>query len=231
MDVTVLIAATSHGDASVWLNCNSKGEHMKKVLLGLALAAGTLGAVGAANAATVYAQSVVEVTPGVRPVTPAPVDYVGPDRYTPENVLGAPDSTFYSLGRGGSIVLDFGRLVRSPGTAIEVTFNRVAGGIGLESFDIYVSATLDFLDAAVASLTNEAGTPGPRGLTQMISFGNASFQYVKLVDTTPASSGSPDGIDIESIGFSPVPVPAAGLLLGGALLGAGALRRRKAKKA
>lgn len=203
---------------------------MKKVLLGLALAAGTLGAVGAANAATVYAQSVVEVTPGVRPVTPAPVDYVGPNRYTPENILGAPDETFYSLGKGGSIVVDFGQLVRSPGTAIEVTFNRLAGGLGLESFDIYVSATLDFLGAAVASLTNEFGSPGPRGLTYSFTFDSADFQYVKLVDTTPADSRSPDGIDIESIGFSPVPVPAAGFLLGGALLGFGALRRR-AKKA
>lgn len=161
---------------------------MKKVLLGLALAAGTLGAVGAANAATVYAQSVVEVTPGVRPVTPAPVDYVGPNRYTPENILGAPDETFYSLGKGGSIVVDFGQLVRSPGTAIEVTFNRLAGGLGLESFDIYVSATLDFLGAAVASLTNEFGSPGPRGLTYSFTFDSADFQYVKLVDTTPQAT-------------------------------------------
>ena len=204
---------------------------MKKVLLGFALAVSTVGAVGAANAATVYAKSVVETTPGTRSVEPAPVDYTGPDRYTPENILGAPDETFYSLGKGGSIVLDFGRSVRSPGTAIEVTFNRKSGGPGDESFDIFVSATLDFLGAAVASLTNEFGASGPRGLTYFLTFLSDDFQYVKLVDTTPSSSRSADGIDIESIGFAPVPVPAAGLLLGGALLGAGALRRRKAKKA
>ena len=203
---------------------------MKKALLGLVLAASTVGAMGAANAATVYAGAVVETTPGTRPIDPAPVDYIGPDRYTPTNILGAPDAYFYSLGKGGSIVLDFLQMVQSPGKVIEVTFNRISGGRGLESFDIFVSATMDFLNPKVASFDNNFGNPGPRGLTYSFAFDAEDFRYVKLVDTTPKSSRSPDGADIESIGFSPVPVPAAGFLLGGALFGLGALRRR-AKKA
>ena len=186
---------------------------MKKVLLGILLATGIAGA---AAAAPVYP---VGVVPGSIN-QPGPVDL---DRSDPTAMWDGDFSTFYSLGLGGSIILDFGRLVTSPGTVTEVTF-RLAGYV--EKLRILVSTSPDSGFVQVATVENdEAQAPGGATLT----FTSDPFRYVKLVDFSPVRPGR-DGFDVAEISFSPVPVPAAGLLLGGALLGFGALRRR-AKKA
>lgn len=185
---------------------------MKNIFFGLLLATGIAGA---AAAAPVYPVSVVSNDQNGT--------IVGPGRSDPNAVIGAADGVFYSLGLGGNLVLDFGEQVGSPGMVTEVTF-RLEGYI--EKMEIYVSSTLAFLDAAVATVSNQsAGLPGGA----IISFSSDPFRYVKLVDISPAGVAR-DGFDVDSISFSPVPVPAAGLLLGGALFGLGALRRR-AKKA
>jgi hypothetical protein len=185
---------------------------MKIILFGLLLATGVAGA---AAAAPVYPVAVVS--------TDQNGTVVAPDRSNPNAVIGAADGVFYSLGLGGNMVLDFGQQVGSPGMVAEVTF-RLEGYI--EKMEIYVSSTLDFLAGAVATVSNQsAGLPGGA----VVSFSSDPFRYVKLVDISPVVKGR-DGFDVDSISFSPVPVPAAGLLLGGALFGLGALRRR-AKKA
>lgn len=188
---------------------------MKKLLLGVLLASGLAGA---AAAAPVYP---VGVVPGSIN-QPGPV---APERSDPAAMWDQDVNTFYSLGLGGSIILDFGRLVTSPGSVTEVTF-RLAGYV--ERLRILVSSVTD--DASftqVATIENDEAQ-APSGAT--LTFASAPFRYVKLVDFSPVRAGR-DGFDVAEISFSPVPVPAAGLLLGGALLGAGALRRRKAKKA
>ncbi len=54
-----------------------------------------------------------------------------------------------------------------------------------------------------------------------------SFDTLRLIDTTPGSSPSDDGYDVDAVGVSPVPLPAAGALLAGALGGMSLLRRRQ----
>jgi len=198
---------------------------MKKILLGLVLAsAGFVGFTGAAHAAPVYAQSVVEATAVPMTDDGDTVASIDPSRTDPNAVIGPADGVFYSLGFGGYLVLDFGSgLVTSPGAVTEVTF-RLEGY--LEKMQVFVSKTLDFLEPAVATISNQvAGLPGGTSF----SFTTDGFRYVKLVDISPSGSGPRDGFDIDSISFTPVPVPAAGLLLGGALAGLGALRRRSKK--
>jgi hypothetical protein len=187
---------------------------MKNVLFGIALA--TLGFAGAANAAPVYAQSIVSFDQNGT--------VVAADRSDPEAVKGPADGIFYSLGLGGNLILDFGvGLVSTPGNVSEVTF-RLEGYV--EKMKVFVSKTLDFSAPAVATVSNQsAGLPG--GAT--FSFATEAFRYVKLVDISPVRVGR-DGFDVDTISFSAVPVPAAGLLMGSALFGFGALRRR-AKKA
>lgn len=187
---------------------------MKKVLLGAALA--TAGFVGQSNAATVYADTIVSFDQNG---TVASLD-----RSDPEAVKGPADGIFYSLGIGGSLVLDFGSGVKvnSPGLVTEVTF-RLTNYI--ERMSIFVSKTLDFTDPAVLTVSNQAaGLPG--GAT--LSFVSDYFRYVKLVDFSP-SGVARDGFDVDSISFTEVPVPASGLLMGAALFGLGAMRRRNKK--
>lgn len=193
---------------------------MKKTLLGLALA--FAASTGAANAAPVYAQSIVSWDQNG--------NVVAPDRSDPESVKGAADGVFYSIGKGGNLVLDFGvGLVKSPGSIFEITFRLKNYP---ESVSIFVSKTLDFSSAEVKSVSNAiaAWPQNPNGAT--LTFSTAAFRYVKLVDTGRKNAGEAglDGFDVDSISFSPVPVPAAGLMLAGAVAGLGALRRR-AKKA
>ena len=190
---------------------------MKKTLLSLALA--FAASTGVANAAPVYAQSIVSFDQNGAPVVP--------ERSDPNAVKGPADGVFYSLGKGGNLVLDFGNgFVKAPGQISEITF-RLEGY--LEKVRIYVSETLDFTGAESIVVSNEqAGLPGGTSIT----FATAAFRYVKLVDIGPRNNGEfgRDGFDVDSISFSPVPVPAAGLMLAGAVAGLGALRRR-AKKA
>lgn len=187
---------------------------MKKTLLSLALA--FAASTGVANAAPVYAQAIVSSDQNGTTVAP--------ERSDANAVIGAADGVFYSLGLGGNLVLDFGvGMASTPGAVSEVTFN-LEGYI--ERMWVYVSKTLDFSAPAVAYVSNQqAGLPGGATLT----FATEGFRYVKLVDASPVRAGR-DGFDVDSISFSPVPVPAAGLMLAGAVAGLGALRRR-AKKA
>lgn len=177
----------------------------------LALAAvAAVGLSGAASAATIYATSVDSFTPGPRTLIEA-------SRLDTNNALGSADGKFLSLGFGGEVVLSFGQAFGSPLAATEITFNRP---IPAETADVYVGN---------GSTWTLLGSASNWPATSTFTFAGY-FTKVKVVDTSVAPGGGflADGFDLDSVGVSPVPVPAAGLLLAGGLglLGARKLRRK-----
>lgn len=179
------------------------------MLKSLAIAAvlATAGTV-AANAAVVYPTSVVSANQNGTPVAP--------DRSVTANALGATDGAFYSLGFGGAITLDFGRLVGGAGTITEVTYNPRGY---LEFARLFTS--LDGITFTALSTSFNALAIAGQDL-----FAATPFRYLKLVDASPYRAGR-DGFDLDSVGFAPVPLPAAGLALAAGLAGLATLRRRR----
>lgn len=178
-----------------------------KILPALFLGAMLAGAAQTGHAAPLYADNVVSFTQG-------PVERVVAGRNDPMAALGAEDGKFVSLGFGGSLILTFGQPFRAIGQIIEVTFNDRSKH--KESADVYAGDGVTW--TLIASVKNHLST----------SFSAAGiFTHLKIVDTSDAKGATFDGFDIDAVSVSPVPVPAAGLLLGGALFGLGALRRRK----
>ena len=178
---------------------------LKKTLLGLAIVAGT--AFGA-EAGSVYASGYQDIVGGSPDAT----------RADPTNALGAADGLFYELGRGGEIVLTFGTLFTSPGKVWEVTYGSTVQHH--ESVDLYGS--LDGTNyVSIGSIDNTTAKGGG-----VFTF-TGKFNYLKFADTTTFAGSN--GFDIDSVSVAAVPVPAAGLLLGGALAGFAALRRRASK--
>lgn len=100
---------------------------------------------------------------------------------------------------------------------IEVTFNNKS--LHQESAEVYAGDGVTWM--LIATLENYISTS--------FSVATGVFTHLMIVDTSVASGATFDGFDIDSVEVSPVPVPAAGLLLGGALFGLGALRRRTRK--
>ncbi len=175
-------------------------------LTSLTLAATMAVFAASADAAPIYATSVVSFTPGT-------FKRVEAGRADPASALGGPDGKFVSLGFGGSLILAFSRPFKAIGHIFEVTWNDPRKQI--ESADIYGYSNSTF--TLIGSVKNYLST----------SFdAEGVFSQLKIVDTSSKKSTSFDGFDIDSVSVSPVPVPAAGLLLGGALFGLGALRRR-----
>ena len=170
----------------------------------------SLSAAAASHAAPIYANSVIDFTQGS-------VKKVEAGRSDPMAALGAEDGSFVSLGFGGSIVLGFAKSFRAIGNVFEVTFNNKASH--KESADIFGSAD-GVTWVLLASLKNHIST----------SFSaEGIFSQLKIVDTSNIKGATFDGFDIDAVSVSPVPVPAAGLLLAGGLFGLGALRRRARK--
>lgn len=174
----------------------------------IALAVSLAGLGTAASAALVYPASVVAANQNGTAVAPS--------RSVTDNALGATDGLFYSLGLGGSLTLDFGRLVGGTGTITEVTYNATGYLEYAQLFTsldgvTYTALTTSFNGLAVAGEEITADAP---------------FRYLKLVDASPAGKGR-DGFDVDSVGFAPVPLPAAGLALAAGLAGLATLRRRR----
>lgn len=141
---------------------------------------------------------------------------VAADRSIGANALGATDGNFYSLGIKGSIVLDFGRLVGGQGVVTEVTYKPI-------NYDEYANlyTSLDGVTWTLLAKSFNVVAVNGEAVTS-----TSNFRYLKLVDASTKGRGR-DGFDIDSVGFAPVPLPAAGLALAGGLAGLAALRRRR----
>jgi hypothetical protein len=174
------------------------------------LAAAALAAsISSASASTITYATLVDWIQGVG----AGAD---PTRSVPANAYGAPDGSFLSLGLGGIGIFSFDTPFTGPGSVVEVTNGSVAGYP--ESVALYlgtshasggVTSVGDLVSEGFVYLTTisnlVAQSPGIE-----IPF-DGIFNFLALVDVT---SGGPstDGFDVDAVGVSAVPLPAAGLL-------------------
>ncbi|MBK4218153.1 VPLPA-CTERM sorting domain-containing protein [Paracoccus caeni] len=192
---------------------------MKMLLAGAVLAISAAGA----NAATYYANKVIEAVDGTCG-TPGSLELCNPARKDPNNALHAADGAFYSLGLGGSLTVGFAKPLFQPVdevTVYEITYDREYGH-HQEAVDVY--GVLNGVETFFGRLLNTT--------TSSSVFATSAFEYIKLVDATkdqfPFGGGvKGDGFDVDSVKVAAIPLPATGLLLLGGLGGLAALRRRK----
>ncbi len=179
-----------------------------KILKALGFAALMAVAGTASQASVIYATSVDSYTQGT--------GIVDPNRLVQSNALGGPaDGKFLSLGLGGSAIFSFGQLFKATGALVEVTFSNR---------DTYIEKVKVY--GGLNGVFTLLGTVSNGVMTNAFNFGG-KFDQLKLVDISP-NGWRRDGYDIDSISVSPVPVPAAGLMLLSALGLVGLVRRRKA---
>ena len=158
--------------------------------------------------------------------------------------LGAGDGDFFSLGLapanfnfGATAAFEIAQPFTGGSTVVEVTNTPSAHW---EAAGVYVGSSLSDLfykfisDDNVGIVNNGKG--GTEAAVTSVSF-TGTYTWIGFVDKSyevygNASAGNltQDGFDIDSfsVNTSEVPLPAAGLLLMGALAGIGAMRRRKA---
>jgi len=140
-----------------------------------------------------YAANVFSVTPGIGSVR------------EPSEALGAPDSSylvesFYSLGFGGCIELEFADFVGGTLTVYETTWHHFDGDTyPKESADIYVSADgaeWTYLGEANNDGQSWSNTPVPNVFTL-----EECIKYVKICDTSnPSLFGSgANAFDLDAI--------------------------------
>lgn len=156
--------------------------------------------------------------------------------------------TFYELDLGGTIDFTFApEVFTGPGSIIEVTFGGDAGRL---NWDEYVAIEVGFDGAfeAVSPAVLSNSADGALiftfdGIFDTLRVTDVTLDFVNFDDINK-SLGDGDGRILSSFGFteaggfdiaevavSAVPLPAGFLLLGTALGGFAAVRRRKAKTA
>ena len=211
---------------------------MKLKLLAAAAATTMFGA--AANAATIT-PVLADCDAGLSntPAAEASVMCGGAGRADASAVnLGAPDGAFYSLGidfadgLGGGAVFAIDPMFTGPAAVVEVTFTpsphaeaaevSVALADAFGNFDASTLQSVGFVDNGEGGLVAPTTSVSFSGYWNFIVFQDVSAMYY------PGTS-SEDGFDIDSVSVTTVPLPAGALLLGGALAGLGAMRRRKSK--
>lgn len=184
---------------------------MRTSIIFAAAAALTAGSLTAAEAAPVYASDAQIVTDGPRG------DRNGRDDLS--NALGEEVGDFFELGFGATVDFTFDVLARGPVNVIEVSFGRPQA---LRE-EAVVSVGLDGVFTEIGSVT-ALGGQAPDGATLAAP---GLFDTVRLTDVSPIRGGATfGGFDVDRIGVSPIPLPAAGAAL---LAGLGALtlvRRR-----
>jgi hypothetical protein len=160
------------------------------------------------------------------------------------NALGAPDGRFLSLGltaRNGSnpgfAVFDFGQVFTGPGFVFETTFRCSVSGATCaghrEQVEVWLGTDYAFGSNDLSDVLDDF-TRLPDLIGNAEAQGGASFQfdgsfrYLALVDRSGVlRNGSVDGFDVDAIGVTPVPVPAALPLMAAALAGLGLVARRR----
>lgn len=138
------------------------------------------------------------------------------DRDNALNALGATDGEFFEIGLRSTVDLTFGTLFTGSGSIVEVTFGRSPSS-ALETAE--VRAGLNGTFTLIGTISNALET-------STVTFGAGVFDTLRLTDTT-STNATTGGFDIDSVNVSAVPLPAAGLLLIGALGGLMGMRRRK----
>ena len=192
---------------------------MKKQLVKSILAAAIVLAAPAISSATTYtwADAVEYWSIGTN-------GGVAVDRSTESFALGAPNSTFLSLGLGGYAIFSFGINFLDESSVIEVTWGDVTKWE--ESAEIYVSSTLD-TDITAATWTYVADVDNQSGpITVAIPTG--SWTYLAILDTSSDVVGEyRDGFDVNAVGVIPVPEPGTMMLFGAGIAGLAAISRRR----
>ena len=147
------------------------------------------------------------------------------------NTLGAPDGDFaggvgngfFSTANAGSLTFSFGSDFTGPVYVFEVTGGNVARNV--EGLDlVFMGTTAAGLE--VKGILNTQGTKVEGTMSRYeISFDleGGPFRSVTVYN----NSGTEDGFDLDAIGVSPVPLPAAGFMLLAGLGGLAAARRRR----
>jgi len=157
----------------------------------------------------------------------------------PSQALGAPNDddagvNFVSLGTGGSLILEFtdNSLTTSGDATPDLHVFEIGGAV--EEMIISISSDmLDWID--LGRLEGQPTSIDIDGVSGVSS--GTQYSFVRIIDGEEGLSGSPfAGADIDAVGAissappvpdtpSPVPLPAAGWLLIGALGGLGVMRR------
>ncbi|MBE9636307.1 VPLPA-CTERM sorting domain-containing protein [Salipiger pacificus] len=99
-----------------------------------------------------------------------------------------------------------------------------------EAAQVFVSSALNWAEAQFMG-TVDNGDGGNSTPTTTVNITGGPWSYLWLIDFSRGlynTTASVDGFDVDSIKLSPVPLPAGGLLLMGALGAFGFARRRKA---
>lgn len=203
-----------------------------RYLMPLAAAAAILGGATSASALT-YA---VSITPeGQSTVsTPTATDV----RSDAGNALGARDGKFFSLGLGKYADFTFGQDFTGAGAVYEVTYGAVVGWP--EFIDILVYNSPDDSGAVVIA-SAVRNTLAQTGATFSFS---GTWDTLRILDVTArecgldntlnctqsADSSGADGFDVDAVGVSVVPLPAAAWLLLGVSGGLFAAKRRQSRK-
>ncbi|WP_300029473.1 VPLPA-CTERM sorting domain-containing protein [uncultured Roseobacter sp.] len=148
-----------------------------------------------------------------------------------ENGVGSGDDDFFSLGLGGTLVVEFDPVIAGAATVIEIT-NGGASSNHKEAVRIFGSndgINFDILGVA----DNQGGIDdGTRGTSSTISFAG-SYAFLGFLDISKSvfsDTRSSDGFDIDAVvvtSVAAVPLPASALLLLGGVAGLGAMRGRR----
>ncbi len=203
--------------------------------LGAGASAATIGGIDFPDGPISFADSVVSYNPG------GGFPGTGGCQDTSEAV-GIPNFTggdcdgYVSLGQGGSIVLQFtdNALTTSGDSSADLHVFEI--GDAVEAMLISISTnTVDWID--LGRLSGQPTSIDIDGVTGVVS--GAAYSYVRIIDdpNSGPSGGVYSGADIDAVGaisstapVTPVPLPATGLMLVGALGALASAKRRKRKQ-
>ncbi len=130
------------------------------------------------------------------------------------------DEISQTMGTSESIIVTFTTPVRATGFAFLDLFKDLNGG---DDFEVGV-LTVDGLQTVDLSADDVFGAGA--GYAERIGLSVIGSQFAFTVRSGNDSAGNPDGA-LAALQIAAIPVPAAGLLLAGALGGMGLARRRR----